>query len=190
MTDFLRKKSSILMLFWILIRVDISNRRLLHKAQKSVVILLAAGFLSVGCISTAIAQTEDTTRVDRQIQERIDRQAPTLRTPINVDIPESSMNRYRVNDPDGNYTFHLRLREESVEDFLFKEGSYSMYGPEWERQINEDLMRIVDEIFEETHPLLGIVNRIAPFLGIGFFTQQPGFRPPPRIEHDNTVDVD
>ncbi len=184
------KISSFLLLFWRLIRIETSNRRFIRLAQKGAVILLATGSLSLGLISTALSQTEDTTRIDRQVPERFDRQAPTFRSPMNIDIPESSMSRYRINDPDGNYTFHLRLRNESVEDFLFKEGSYSIYGPEWERQINEDLMAIVDEIFEETHPLLGIVNRIAPFLGIGFFTQQPGFRPPPRIEHDNKVDID
>ncbi len=174
---------------WRFVRVDKTCLNSIQFLQKLMMILLVAGFLSLGIISAAIAQTEDTTRVDRQVPERIDQKAPNVRTPINIDIPESAINRYRVHDPDGNYTFHLRLRSESVEDFLFKEGSYSRYGPEWERQINEDLMRIVDEIFEETHPLLGIVNRIAPFLGIGFFTQQPGFRPPPRIEHDNKVDI-
>ncbi|MEX0660336.1 MAG: hypothetical protein WEA58_10665 [Balneolaceae bacterium] len=185
----LRKISSFLLIFWRQVRIRLSNP-FRWVPQRVVMIFLATGFLSLGFISMAIAQTEDTTRVDREVRERMNRQAPNMRTPINMDIPESAMNRYRVNDPDGNYTFHLRLRDESVEDFLFKEGSYSRYGPEWERQINEDLMKIVDEIFEETHPLLGIVNRIAPFLGIGFFTQQPEFRPPPRIEYENKVDVD
>lgn len=189
MLESLRKICSFLLFFWGQIRIRNSIRRYLLPPQKVLLIFFIAGFLSLGFNTLAVAQTEDTTKVERKIPE-MDRQAPNVRTPINMDIPESAINRYRINDPDGNYTFHLRLRDENVEDFLFKEGSYSPYGPEWERQINEELMRIVDEIFEETHPLLGIVNRIAPFLGVGFFTQQPGFRPPPRIEYENKVNVD
>ena len=134
---------------------------------------------------------EDTTRVDRKGPDRIEEVSPQFRTPMNFDIPESSMNRYRLPDRSGADMFHRRLRSEGVEDFLFRQAAddYDPYGPEWEREINEQLMAIVDEMFSETHPLLGIVNSIAPFLGIGFFTDHK-MPPPPRIEHENTEIVD
>jgi len=163
--------------------------RFLNFKTLTVLLIFSACLLGPGAVEI-IAQ-EDTTRVDRQGPERIEEVSPQFRTPMNFGIPESSMNRYRLPDRSGADMFHRRLRSEGVEDFLFRQpvDDYDPYGPEWEREINEQIMAIVEEMYGDTHPLLGIVNRIVPFLGIGFFTNHR-MPPPPRIEHENMEIVD
>lgn len=155
----------------------------------SLLILFAASFFLTGIFSDVAAQTEDTTRTDREGPEP-SREIPPSQTPYNIDVPESSINRYQINNTNNSYTFYKRLRTDDVEDYLLREETdYDPYGPEWERRINEELKAIIDQKFKETHPLWGIINRIMPFLGVGFFRDETG-PDPPRIEHHNKVPVE
>ena len=149
----------------------------------------AAGILSVGLVSGTYAQQEDTTRTEeRELDLREYRIEP--RTPYQMDISRFNENQYHLFDHEGTYSFYNRLRYLRPEDILLSEEErYEPYGPDWERQINEQLAALLEATFPKQSGVLGILARIAPFLGFGFF--EPYSVPiAPRNENPDLVPVD
>jgi hypothetical protein len=136
------------------------------------------------------AQVEDdTTRVERDLEERpeTERYNDFIMTPYHIDIPGSQIERYRLYDFQSRHRFYRRLQYYGIADFLLDEDEeFNMYGPEWEREINQRLSMILSETFKEQNSVLQLLSRIAPFLGFGFFEQ---YEVPivPRIEDGDRV---
>ncbi len=130
-------------------------------------------FVSFGFISEVQAQVEDdTTHVERELEERpeTDRYNDFIMAPYQIDIPESQIERYRLYDFQSPHRFYRRLQFYGIADFLLDEDEeYNMYGPEWERQLNENLALVLSSTFKEQNSILQLLSRIAPFLGFGFF---------------------
>jgi hypothetical protein len=144
----------------------------------------------LGCFAEVHAQVEDdTTRVEREGPERTEteRYNDFIITPYQIDIPGSQMERYRLHDFGSTYSFYRRLQYYGIEDFLFDDDQeFNMYGPEWERELNEHLAMILSATFKEQNSILQLLSRIAPFLGFGFF--EPYEVPiVPRIEDGDRV---
>lgn len=134
--------------------------------------------------------TEDTTSTNRvgppQPEER--GYNNYINTPYQHHISDEAMSRYSLYGIDSNYTFFKRLRTTSPEEMLLSEEErYNRYGPDWERQLNAQLISILRETFKEQNSFLQKLARIAPFLGFGFFEE---YRHPviPRIDN-NEPDV-
>lgn len=117
------------------------------------------------------AQSEDTTRVEREGPEEVEtllREYPA--TPYQLDIPRFNIEQYRLDDYEGTHTFFRRLRYLSPGEILMAEEEwYERYGADWEREINAQLAAILQATFKEKNSLLTMIQRIAPFLGFGFF---------------------
>lgn len=154
--------------------------------------LILLVLLGVG-VSNVLAQAaEDTSRVEREGPPPEEEVRPhnIIRTPFQSEIPETDINRYQIRDYDGSYTFFRRLRNESVEDFLFAEElANQRYGFEWEQEINQRLTEILGETFKEQNELMRVLARVAPFLGFGFYER---YLVPvvPRMEDPDLVPVD
>lgn len=148
-------------------------------------------FFSLIFTPVLYAQTEDTTRVERQGPEEIEtllREYPL--TPYHFDIPQFNIDLYRLDDYEGTHTFFRRLRYLSPGEILMAEDEwYERYGAEWEREINEQLAAILQATFKEKNSLLTMIQRIAPFLGFGFFER---YEVPivPRIEDGDRIYVE
>ncbi len=146
-----------------------------------------------GSFSLVYGQVEDdTTRAERRGPEQIEevRHNTFINTPNQMDIPEEDMNRYQISDYNNMYGFYRRLQSQSPRDFLLsEEAGHYLYGPEWEREINAQLMAILQATFKEQNSILQVLSRIAPFLGFGFFEE---YEVPvvPRNEDPDRVYVD
>jgi hypothetical protein len=154
--------------------------------------LILSLILIGGSVSIAVAQVEDTTRIERKVPEEIrsNRYNSIITTPYNADLFPSGLNQYRLNDQGTSYGFYRRLNHQGTREFMFSEDSrYYPYGPEWERELNEQLMAIVQATFKEQSGILKALSRIAPFLGFGFFERYE-LPPPPRIEDPDRVPVE
>jgi hypothetical protein len=125
----------------------------------------------LGFTPLLVAQTEDTTRVERDGPEELEtliREHPS--TPYHINIPEFNIHHYRLDDYEGTHTFFRRLRYLTPGEILMTEEEwYDRYGAQWEREINEQLAAILQATFKEKNSLLTMIQRIAPFLGFGFF---------------------
>ncbi len=130
-------------------------------------------FITFGWLPEVYAQVEDdTTRVERELEERpeAERYNDFLMIPYQIDIPDSQIERYRLYDFQSRYRFYRRLQFFGIADFLLDEDEeFNMYGPEWERQLNENLALVLSSTFKEQNSVLQLLSRIAPFLGFGFF---------------------
>lgn len=145
----------------------------------------------IGFAPSLYAQVEDTTRVEREGPEEIEtllREYPA--TPYQIDIPQFNIDHYRLDDYDGTHTFFRRLRYLSPGEILMSEEEwYDRYGAQWEREINAQLSAILQATFKEKNSLLTMIQRIAPFLGFGFFER---YEVPivPRIDDGDRVYVE
>jgi len=135
---------------------------------------------------------EDTTRAERRGPEQIEevRHNTFINTPMQMEVPDAEMNRYQISDYNNMYGFYRWLQYQSVRDFIMsQDAEYNLYGPEWEREINAQLMAILQATFKEQNSILQVLSRIAPFLGFGFFEE---YEVPvvPRNEDPNRIYVD
>lgn len=149
------------------------------------VILITLGFASV-----ALAQSEDSTKTPREFPEEQSAEQPQNpnAAPYQMDILQSDMNRYQLNDYGSTHRFYRQLNYRTPEDFLMsEEEGYNRYGAEWERKINEDLMAILRATFKEDSEIMRIWKSIAPFLSFGIW--EPYEVPITRVEYDNKVPV-
>jgi hypothetical protein len=164
-----------------------------EKSKESIILgLITTLMLLFIFVPIAEAQVEDTTRTERRVPERIEsnRYNSIINTPYNMSITSSGMNQYRLNDSGTRYGFYRRLNYQGAEEFLLSEDErYNPYGSEFERELNEKLMAILQEIFKEQSDILRTLSRIAPFLGFGFFERYE-LPPPPRIEDPDLVPVE
>lgn len=143
----------------------------------------------------AFGQTEsasDTTRVERQGPGRTEatQHHTILRMPYVSPIMPGQINRYQAEDLTGNYTFFTRLRDRSPEEMLFAEDPrYLPYGPDWERQLNENLTLLLQATFKERNSFLNLLARLAPFMGFGFYER---YEVPvvPRVEGPDRIYVE
>lgn len=133
------------------------------------------------------AQQEDTTRTERDVEERLElqRDTRTLHTPYQINLSPDDLNRYQLRDKGSQYGFHRRLNHLGPEGYFFNEEEhYDPYGPEWERMINEQILAILEAEFGKESQLLTQIARIARFFTIGFF--EPYEVPiVPRFEEDH-----
>lgn len=160
-----------------------------YPAKVCLKLLTMAMFLLYINVPMAEAQVEDTTRVERKIPEQIEsnRYNNIIRAPYNMNIFSPGLNQYRLNDQGTSYGFYRRLNNQGTREFMFSEDSrYYPYGPEWERELNEQLMAILQATFKEQSGILKALARIAPFLGFGFYERYE-LPPPPRIEDPDRV---
>lgn len=148
--------------------------------------------LALGTHSLAHAQNEgiDSIKTKSDVLERI-REAlrdPASQTPYNIDIPESEVNRYDLKDYGSSHRFYRHLKYRTAEDYLMSEQEgYDPYGPEWERKLNENLMKVLRATFKEESEIMKIWKRIAPFLAFGIW--EPYEVPITRVEHPQKVRV-
>lgn len=139
-------------------------------------------FLVLSTVSVQ-AQVEDTTRTEREGPERFDyeRFESPYNTPYQIGVPESEMNRYRLDDYGTSSGFFRRLEYQGFEEFLMSpEERYDPYGEEWVMQINQDLITLLELTFKEENRFLSAISRIGRFLTVGFF--EPYEVPISRIE--------
>ena len=143
----------------------------------------------------AIGQAEsasDTTRIEREGPGQLEttRHNTILRTPFISPIMPGQISRYRAEDLSGDYTFFRRLRDYSPEEMLLAEDSrFLAYGPEWERQLNENLTLLLQATFKERNSFFDLLARLAPFMGFGFYER---YEVPvvPRVEGPDRVYVE
>lgn len=148
-------------------------------------------FISLGTFSISQAQTEDTTRTEQQelqddqiLEESLDESE----TPYQMDILESDINRYQLRDYGSRSRFYRQLEYLTAEDFLMRdEEGYQRYGEEWERKINEDLLKIIRATFKEDSEIMKLWKSIAPFLSFGIW--EPYEVPITRVDYPNKVPV-
>lgn len=148
-------------------------------------------FISLGTFSISHAQTEDTTRTERQelqddqiLEESLDENE----TSYQMDILESDINRYQLRDYGSRSRFYRQLDYLTAEDFLMREEEgYQRYGEEWERKINEDLLKIIRATFKEDSEIMKLWKSIAPFLSFGIW--EPYEVPITRVDYPNKVPV-
>jgi hypothetical protein len=68
-----------------------------------------------------------------------------------------------------------------------EEEGYQRYGEEWERKINEDLLKIIRATFKEDSEIMKLWKSIAPFLSFGIW--EPYEVPITRVDHPNKVPI-
>lgn len=144
-----------------------------------------------GSVSLVQAQSEDTSRTERELPEQTEKEQtpPSGQTPYQMDVLQSDINRYQLRDYGSQNRFYRQLNHLTAEDFLMREEEgYNRYGAEWERKINEDLLKILRATFKEESELVKLLGRIAPFLRFGFF--EPYEVPITRVEHPDKVNVE
>ena len=150
------------------------------------ILLLSLLFLLAG-VPRVFAQQEDTTRTERDVEERLElqRDTRTLHTPYQINLSPDDLNRYQLRDKGTQYGFHRRLNHLGPEGYFFNEEEhFDPYGPEWERMINEQILAILKAEFGEKSELLTRISRIARFFTFGFF--EPYEVPiVPRFEEDH-----
>lgn len=138
-------------------------------------------------MSAVYAQQEDTTRTEKEVEERLEleRDTRTLHTPYQINISPEDMGRYQLRDKGTQYGFHRRLNQLGPRGYFFnQEEHFDPYGPEWERKINEQILAILDAEFGEESQLLSQIARIARFFTLGFI--EPYEVPiVPRFEEDH-----
>lgn len=143
--------------------------------KNSMAVCITTLFLLVLVISPSLyAQTEqDTTRTTREGPEEIEQILPhTPLTPYRITIPGFNIDQYELNDYEGTHTFFKRLEYQNPGEILMAEKDwYERYGPEWERELNENLNALLAMTFKEQNSFLRMLSRIAPFLGFGFFEE-------------------
>lgn len=147
--------------------------------------------LFVSTTSILFAQSEDTTRTERQElqeEERIESTPEENETPYQMDILQSDVNRYQLRDYGSSNRFYRQLDYMKPEDFLMRgEEGYQRYGEEWERKINEDLMAIIRATFKEDSEIMKLWKSIAPFLSFGIW--EPYEVPITRVDFEQKVPV-
>lgn len=155
------------------------------------ILLLSLLFLFAG-IPVIYAQQEDTTRTERDLEQRMElqREMRMHHTPYSINISPSELERYRLQDKGTQYGFYRRLNHLGPREYFFnQEEHFDPYGPEWERKINEQILAILQAEFGEQIPLLNRLASIARFFTIGFF--EPYEVPVvPRFEDDVRSDRD
>lgn len=144
--------------------------------------------------SGLFAQTEeDSTSQEQTIEEHQKQYNEIIRTPYQSDIRNEQLRIYNLDGTDDIYTFHKRLRSQTLEDFMFRENpAYDPYGIDWQHEINAQLLMILEETFKDQNEFLGRLARIIPFLGLGFFEEyqvpivpRMDTAPPEKISPDN-----
>lgn len=129
------------------------------------------------------AQVEDTTGTEREGPEQLnfERFESPYNTPYEIGVPESEMNRYRLDDYGTSPGFFRRLEYQGFEDYLMSdEQRYEPYGEEWVMKINQDLITLLELTFKEENKFLSAISRIGRFLTVGFF--EPYEVPISRVE--------
>lgn len=166
------------------------------KVHRFIVSQIALLFLiTIFNADLVFGQTEsatDTTRVEREGPGRTEatQHNTILRMPYVSPIMPGQINRYQAEDLSGNFTFFTRLRDQSPEEMLFAEDPrYLPYGPEWERQLNENLALLLQATFKERNSFLNLLARLAPFMGFGFYER---YEVPvvPRVEGPDRIYVE
>lgn len=149
-------------------------------------------FLSAATVTLSFAQTEDTTRTERQElqeEELLENTPDKSETPYQMDVLESDINRYQLRDYGSRHRFYRQLEYMSAEDLLMRgEEGYQRYGEEWERKINEDLMAIIRATFKEDSEIMKLWKSIAPFLSFGIW--EPYEVPITRVDYPDKVPVE
>ncbi len=148
--------------------------------------------LFLSTTSLIYAQTEDTTRTERQElqeEEQIESTPEENETPYQMDILQSDINRYQLRDYGSTNRFYRQLEHMKPEDFLMRgEEGYQRYGEEWERKINEDLMAILQAtVFKDESEIMKLWKSIAPFLSFGIW--EPYEVPITRVDYPSKVPV-
>lgn len=155
-------------------------------------VFLLTFLLVVSSTSITYAQTEDTTRTERQeLQEEeiIESTPDKNETPYQMDILDSDVNRYQLRDYGSSNRFYRQLDYMKPKDFLMRgEEGYQRYGEEWERKINEDIMAILQAtVFKDESEIMKLWKRIAPFLSFGIW--EPYEVPITRVDFEQKVPV-
>lgn len=162
---------------WIL---SVRSERAGGRNRAGVLFALAILFSSPALVH---AQSEDTTRTERKGPEQFnsERFESPNNTPYEIGVPESEMNRYRLDDYGTSPGFFRRLEYQGFEDYLMSEEErYDPYGEEWVMKINQDLITLLELTFKEENKFLSAISRIGRFLTVGFF--EPYEVPISRIE--------
>jgi hypothetical protein len=154
-------------------------------------VLMLTFLLTVGTFGISYAQTGDTTRTERQELQNEELLEETLdgsETPYQMDVLESDISRYQLRDYGSRSRFYRQLEYLTAEDFLMREEEgYQRYGEEWERKINEDLLKIIRATFKEDSEIMKLWKSIAPFLSFGIW--EPYEVPITRVDHPNKVPI-
>ena len=135
-------------------------------------ILWTAVLLLLTGIAPLYAQQEDTTRTERQLEQRLElqREMRMSEMPYNINIPPSDLERYRLQDKGTQYGFYRRLNLLGPREYFFnQEEHFDPYGPEWERLINEQILAILEAEFGGENRILTALATFARFFTIGFF---------------------
>lgn len=166
------------------------------KVHRSIVspfaLLLLLSLLNADLAFGQAESASDTTRVEREGPGQLEttRHNTILRTPFITPIMPGQISRYQAEDLSGDYTFFRRLRDRSPEEILLAEDSrFLAYGPEWERQLNENLTLLLQATFKERNSFFDLLARLAPFMGFGFYER---YEVPvvPRVEGPDRVYVE
>lgn len=148
--------------------------------------------LTAATVTLSNAQTEDTTRTERQElqeEELLESSPDKSETPYQMDVLESDINRYQLRDYGSSNRFYRQLEYMKPEEFLMRgEEGYQRYGEEWERKINEDLIAIIRATFKEDSEIMKLWKSIAPFLSFGIW--EPYEVPITRVDYPNKVPVE
>ncbi len=132
---------------------------------------------------SANAQAEqDSTSKEKKIWQQEERYNDYTNTPYQTGISNEQLEIYNLDGTDDMYTFHKRLRNHTLDDFMFRENpAYDPYGIDWQMEINAQLLMVIEETFKDQNEFLGKLARIIPFLGLGFSDE---YRVPivPRME--------
>lgn len=148
--------------------------------------------LVIGVSTLSFAQTEDTTRTERQElqdEELRENTSDESETPYQMDVLESDINRYQLRDYGSKNRFYRQLEYTKPEEFLMRgEEGYQRYGEEWERKINEDLLAIIRATFKEDSEIMKLWKSIAPFLSFGIW--EPYEVPITRVDYPSKGPVE
>lgn len=148
--------------------------------------------LFLATVTISVAQTEDTTRTEQQELQEEQLRENTIdesETPYQMDVLESDINRYELRDYGSRSRFYRQLDYLTAEDFLMREEEgYQRYGEEWERKINEDLIKIIRATFKEDSEIMKLWKSIAPFLSFGIW--EPYEVPITRVDYPSKVPVE
>lgn len=150
-------------------RYSVNNRQSGFKAAAFLTVFLCLCMVSAPLMAQV---EEDTTKVEREGPEQFDFEQfeSPFDTPYQFSVPESEMNRYRLDDFGTTPGFYRRLNYQGFGEFLMpSEERYDPYGEEWVEQINQDLITLLELTFSEESQFLSTIARIGRFLTLGFF---------------------